>query len=185
MRHEERLEEQALVTRAKEGDMAAYDDLIRRFQHRIYSLCRRMTGAHQSADDLAQETFIKAYFALSGFRDGWDFYGWIRRIAVNSTLNYLKTRKREEPLGERDNAVPDLPQDELQHHEAERRFEQALQALPSEQKAVLSLRVAEDLDYREIAAALHISPGTVMSRLSRARRKLKAALHDLAEGRRT
>ncbi|HMA54305.1 MAG TPA: sigma-70 family RNA polymerase sigma factor, partial [Acidobacteriota bacterium] len=78
--------------------MDAYESLVRRYQQRVYALCRRLTGAHQSADDLAQETFIKAYFALARFDAQWPLYSWLRKIAVNSGLNYLKTRGRERPL---------------------------------------------------------------------------------------
>jgi len=185
MRREDPSEDQALISRAKGGDMSAFENLIRKHQGRVYGLCRRMAGTHQAADDLAQETFIKAYFALDRFTDGLDFYAWIRRIAVNTTLNYLQARKREEPLGDRDNAVPDAkPQDELQNREAEARFQEALQALPDDQKLVFTLRVIEDLSYREIAASLHLAPGTVMSRLNRARLKLKRALADSWPGRR-
>jgi RNA polymerase sigma-70 factor (ECF subfamily) len=185
MRQDERLEEGPLIARAKNGDMDAYESLIRLFQHRIYRLCWRMTGAHQSADDMAQETFIKAYQALSRFRDGQDFYPWIRRIAVNMTLNYLHVRKREEPLGDREPSVPDeLPQDEFQRREAEDRFQEAWQALPSDQRAVFTLRVVENQSYREIAESLHLAPGTVMSRLNRARRKLKESLADFLGRRR-
>jgi RNA polymerase sigma-70 factor (ECF subfamily) len=172
----DRLEEQRLVSRAKEGDMDAFERLVKMFQQSIYYLCRRMTGTHQTADDIAQETFIKAYFALSSFKDGMNFYTWIRKIAVNTSLNHLKSRKREEPLGDRDNAVMDLPQDELQQNEVEKKFQEALQALPPEQKAILILRVNENQSYRDIARTLHISEGTVMSRLSRARQRLKKIL---------
>jgi RNA polymerase sigma-70 factor, ECF subfamily len=185
MRPDERIEEGALIARAKSGDMDAYESLIRLFQHRIYRLCRRMTGAHQIADDMAQETFIKAYQALPGFRDGREFYPWIRRIAVNAALNYLQAHKREEPLGDRDPSVPfESPQAELQRREADDRFQEAWRALPSDQRAVFTLRVVENQSYREIAESLHLAPGTVMSRLNRARRRLKAALADFISGRR-
>ncbi len=177
-------EEQALMAKARAGDAAAFEEVVRTFQGPIYRLCRRMTGAHQSADDLAQETFLKAYRALPGFREGLDVYAWLRRIAVNATLNYLKARRREEPLGDRDNAVPDAaPQDELQRREAEDRFRAALRALPDDQRLVFTLRVAEGLSYRDIARELRLAPGTVMSRLARARRRLKAALAGFLDGR--
>jgi RNA polymerase sigma-70 factor, ECF subfamily len=184
MRPDDRQEEQALIRRAKAGDVAAFEDLVRSFQGRIYRLCRRMTGAHQSADDLAQETFLKAFLALDGFKDGLDFYAWLRKIAVNATLNYLKVRRREEPLGDRDSAVPDRPpQDELQRREAEDRYQEALRALPADQRLVFTLRVVEGLSYGDIAASLRLAPGTVMSRLNRARRRLKTALADVLDGR--
>ena len=80
--------------------MDAFESLVRKYQQRVYALCRRLTGAHQSADDLAQETFIKAYYALGRFDVQWPLYPWLRRIAVNSGLNYLKARDRERPLDE-------------------------------------------------------------------------------------
>ena len=183
MRPTDAVEELRLVGAAKKGDTAAFEQLIKMYQHAIYYLCRRMTGTHQAADDIAQETFIKAYFALSTFKEGFGFYGWIRKIAVNASLNYLKAIKREEPLGEKDPSITALPQDELQKREAEQLFHEALEALPSDQKAVFVLRVHEDQSYREIARTLRISNGTVMSRLNRARQKLKAAL-SVSSGRR-
>ena len=178
MRQPEPWDERKLITQAKEGNMQAFELLVKKFQQSIYYLCLRMAGSHQAADDLSQETFIKAYFALAQFQDGMNFYSWIRRIAVNSSLNYLRAGKREEPLGERDNVVTDLPQDELQKNEIEKRFQAALKALPPDQRVIFILRVFEDQSYRDIAQTLAISEGTVMSRLNRARAKLKAALAD-------
>ena len=185
MRPDERHEEEALIVRAQHGEMDAYESLVRLFQHRIYRLCLRMTRVPQAADDLAQETFIRAYGALPRFRAGQDFYPWIRRIAVNSTLNYIQAHKREEPLGDREPSVPEeMPQDELQRREAEDRLQEAWRALPSDQQAVFTLRVVEDLSYREIAETLHLAPGTVMSRLNRARSRLKRSLAGFLDGRR-
>jgi RNA polymerase sigma-70 factor (ECF subfamily) len=176
MRQPEFLEERQLVTEAKKGDLAAYETLVRMFQQKIYWLCRRMTGTHQAADDMTQETFIRAYFALPSFKDGMNFSSWVRRIAINASLNFLKARKREEPLGERDEAIAALPQDELLKGEIEQKFREALEALPPDQRTVFVLRVYEGLSYRDMARTLGISIGTVMSRLNRARQKLKAAL---------
>ena len=178
MRQPDPWDERQIITRAKEGDMEAFELLVKRFQQSIYYLCLRMAGTPQVADDLSQETFIKAYFALPTFQDGMNFFSWIRKIAVNTSLNYLKAGKREEPLGGRDNVVMDLPQDELQKNEIEKKFQEALRALPSDQRAIFILRVFENQSYRDIAQILDIAEGTVMSRLSRARNKLKAALAD-------
>jgi len=185
MRHVDSTEERRLVVRAKEGDMEAYECLVKAYERPIYYLCLRMAGAPQTADDLAQETFIRAYGALSGFKEGRDFYVWLRRIAVNASLNHLRAAKREEPLGDREpDPCRDMPQDELQRREAEGEFQEALGALPSDQRTVFVLRVFEDQSYRDIARALKISKGTVMSRLSRAREKLRDALGNRIERRR-
>jgi RNA polymerase sigma-70 factor (ECF subfamily) len=183
MRQHENNEEQMLITMAKQGNVDAFETLVKRYQHSIYYLCRRMTGSHQSADDVSQETFIKAFFALGSFKDGMNFFTWIRKIAVNNSLNFIKASKREEPLGEGAENIPgnsslgqELPHEMLQKNQMERSFKIALKALPPDQKIVFILRVFEGQSYKEIAALLNISPGTVMSRLSRARKKLKESM---------
>jgi len=179
-----------LIIDAKKGNPQAYESLVKKYQRPIYFLCRRMTGAHQSADDLTQETFIKAFFSLSHFKEGMNFFSWIRKIAVNNSLNYLKVRRREEPLGEKNGTIPgnphtlnhESPPDRLQRHQMERRYHQALQLLPIDQRAVFVLKVVENLSYQEIAQTLNIPRGTVMSRLNRARRKLKQELSEYVKG---
>jgi RNA polymerase sigma-70 factor (ECF subfamily) len=173
-----------LVSKAKDGDMTAFETLVRKYQKPIYAFCYRMTGQHQSADDLSQETFIKAFVSLQSFKDGMDFFPWIRRIAVNNSLNYIKKRQREEPLGAREENIAadrkhlhqELPQDKLQRRLMENKFNQALEALPVEQKILFVLRALENLSYRDISELLNIPLGTVMSRLSRTRKKLKTIL---------
>ncbi len=187
-RHESE-EERMLIVKAKSGDSQAYEVLVRKYQRNIYGLCHRMTGAHQSADDLSQETFVKAFFSLSKFKEDMNFFAWIRRIAVNSTLNYLKRRNRERPLDEKHPqaaANPDsqarMPEQKLEQKRMAQTFRQALQSLPADQRAVFILKVYEDQSYRDIAETMNIPHGTVMSRLCRARRKLRQALSAYLEG---
>lgn len=169
------------IAKAKKGDMDAFEALIRKYQRTIYILCHRITGAHQTADDLSQDTFIKAYLALPHFIDGHDFYSWIRRIALNNCFNHLKKWKREKPLAEEGNVAkpnflspPDeAPPDTVQRNEMEQKFKEVFHTLPPDQKAIFALRAFENMSYQEISQALHIPPGTVMSRLARARKKLK------------
>jgi RNA polymerase sigma-70 factor (ECF subfamily) len=182
--------ERALIKRAKKGDMDAFESLVRQYQQTIYHLCLRITGAHQTADDLSQDTFIKAYLALSHFIDGHDFFPWIRRIALNNCFNHLKKWKRERPLAEEEKvARPNFlstpnesPPESVMREEMERKFKEAYKALPADQKIIFSLRAFENLSYREIAQALSIPTGTVMSRLNRARRKLKIQMADYLGG---
>jgi len=158
----------------------------RKYQRSIYYLCRLMTGAHQSADDLSQDTFIKAYTSLFAFKDGMSFYTWLRKIAVNTNLNFLKAHKREELLGEKDNTVPEdassthheLPPDTLQRNRLEQKLMEALDTLPADQKIIFILRFYENQSYKEISQTLNLPNGTVMSRLSRARKKLKELMAD-------
>ena len=186
----EHKEDRMLIIKAKSGDTLAYEDLVKKYQKKIYYLCQRMTGTHQSADDLSQETFIKAFFAISKFKEDMNFFTWIRKIAVNSTLNYLKVRKREKPLGENSEQIPgnpatisqELPQDRVQRTQIERKFKAALQSIPSDQRSIFILKVYEGLSYKDIAQLLNIPFGTVMSRLNRARKKLKFIMADYLEG---
>jgi RNA polymerase sigma-70 factor, ECF subfamily len=179
-------EDAVLVRKAQQGNMDAFESLVRKHQHRVYALCRRLTGAHQSADDLAQETFIKAYFALARFDAEWPLYPWLRRIALNAGLNYLKARGRERsledgPPGDRrtPTAAPaDNPEERFERAEFQARLDRAVESLPPDQKSVFVLRFHESLSYEEISRTLGLPLGTVMSRLNRARQKLKGLLAD-------
>ena len=181
----------ALVRRAQEGDVDAFESLVRMYQQKVYAVCRRLTGAHQSADDLAQETFIKAYFALGTFDARWPLYPWLRRIAVNASLNYLKTRARERTLddGPRAEGLVDprpadsRPDARFERAEFEARFERSVASLPEEQRSVFVLKFYDGLSYEEIARTLNVPAGTVMSRLNRARQKLRSLLADSLERR--
>jgi len=176
--------DQELIVKAKEGNMEAFETLVRKYQRHIYVLCHRITGAHQTADDLSQETFIKAFLALPHFIDGHDFFSWIRKIAMNNCFNYLKKWKREKPLEKEENvARPNFlsspnesPPDAAQRDEMEHKFKEVFKTLPPDQRIIFALRAFEDMSYAEISHALRIPPGTVMSRLNRARKKLKAHL---------
>jgi RNA polymerase sigma-70 factor (ECF subfamily) len=190
-RPHEHAEDAVLVRKAQQGDMDSFESLVRKYQQRIYALCRRLTGAHQSADDLAQETFIKAYFALARFDAQWPFYPWLRKIALNSGLNYLKTRGRERPLEEGTlgarrtpfSAPADSPEERLERAEFQAKLDGAVESLPADQKSVFVLRFHESMSYEEISRTLDLPLGTVMSRLNRARQKLKDLLADsLARG---
>src|SRR5271167_2149583 len=94
----EEASDMALVDRARGDDISAYDELVRRYQERIYATIYHMTSNHEDANDLVQETFIKAYRALKTFKGDSSFYTWIYRIAVNKTINFLKQRKNRVQL---------------------------------------------------------------------------------------
>src|SRR3954463_10643397 len=92
------IEDIVLVQRSQTGDMAAYDELVRRYQERVYATIYHMTSNHEDANDLAQETFIKGYQALKSFKGDSGFYTWVYRIAVNKTINFLKQRKNRSQM---------------------------------------------------------------------------------------
>lgn len=173
-------EEADLLARAQRGNLFAFEDIVRRYQRRVYSVALRIVRRHEVADDVAQEAFVRAHQNLASFDLTRPFGPWICRIAANLAVNHVRSpQARELPLpeghAEQPSARPDPLTDALDH-EARQVLDQALTRLPAEQRAVFVLRVLEELSYREIADALSISQGTVMSRLFRAREKLRAAL---------
>jgi RNA polymerase sigma-70 factor (ECF subfamily) len=176
----DRLDDAPLLARALEGDDDAFEEIVRRYQRRVYGVARRICRRHDVADDVTQEAFVKAFAALDRFDPTRPFGPWVVRIATNVALNHLRSpRSREDPLpdesGELRAPERSALEDVLQG-EAVRAHEQALDELPVEQRAVFVLRSEEELSYKEIAAALGVSMGTVMSRLFRAREHLVAAL---------
>ena len=187
---------QDLVRQAKAGDLGAYDDLVRRYQDRIYGLAYHLTSNHEEANDIAQETFIKAWRALPGFKGDASFYTWIYRIAYNHTLNLLKSRRMRTThlsLNDMDlNAEnnPDLvalasdhtPHRDARISELSERMNQALQRLSAEHRAVVTLHDVQGLPHEEIARIVGVNPGTVRSRLHYARQQLQGWLSDLWKG---
>jgi len=190
MHQHENREDTMFISKAKTGDKEAFESLVRKYQKPIYYLCYRMTGAHQSADDLSQDTFVKAYFSLQSFNEGMNFFSWIRKIAVNTTLNFLKKWKKEIPMGEKEMRVAnkqgapayDSPHDSLQRKQFEEKFKKALSNLPDDQRVIFVLKVYESQSYQQIARIMNIPHGTVMSRLSRARQKLKNEMAEYLQG---
>lgn len=186
-----RAEEMDLVKRAQQGDMGAYDDLVRRYQERIYATVYHMTSNHEDANDLAQEAFIKAYQALKSFKGGSSFYTWIYRIAVNKTINFLKQRKNRVQVSLNDldfNAEhdPDLvalisdktPRRDAGLAELQEKLNAALQKLSEHHRLVVTLHDVQGLSHEEIANVMDCNIGTVRSRLFYARQQLQAYLSD-------
>jgi RNA polymerase sigma-70 factor (ECF subfamily) len=169
-----------LLVKARGGNVFAFEEIVRRYQQRVYATALRIVRRHEVADDVTQEAFLRGYQALDRFEVGRPFGPWICRIAANLAVNHVRSPLfREQPLPEGHGETPTASPDPLQgvlDVEARAVLESALKDLPAEQRAVFALRVFEDLSYKEIAEDLNISLGTVMSRLSRAREKLREAL---------
>jgi RNA polymerase sigma-70 factor (ECF subfamily) len=184
-------DEAVLVRRARQGDLAAYDDLVRRYQERIYSTVYHMTANHEDANDLAQEAFIKAFQALKSFKGGSSFYTWVYRIAVNKTINFLKQRKNRSQMSLDDLDVnaehdPDLvalisdktPRREVGLAELQEKLNAAMQKLSEHHRMVVTLHDVQGLSHEEIAEIMESNIGTVRSRLFYARQQLQAYLSD-------
>jgi len=177
---EEAESEIGLLDQARRGDRLAFEEIVRRYQRRVYATAYRIVRRHEVADDVAQEAFIRAHRSLDRFDSSRPFGPWICRIAANLAVNHVRSpQAREDALPDGHAETPSAAPGPLQgvlETEARAMLDRALEDLPAEQRAVFCLRVFEDLSYREIAESLGIEIGTVMSRLSRAREKLREAL---------
>jgi RNA polymerase sigma-70 factor (ECF subfamily) len=174
--------ELSLVLGAQAGESAAFDELVSKYRPRVVKLALRYTHNVSDAEDAAQETFLKAYKGLPGFRRECAFYTWLHRIAVNSAKNVLIARGRD-PVGDAVNLPDDdaptgnaMPHQELDTPEGLTRSDDVrdivnatLEALPEAFRRAVMLREFEGLTYREIAAEMAIPLGTVRSRVFRAR----------------
>ena|SRR5690348_3449167 len=185
------VDEEVLVKRARGGDLGAYDELVQRYQERIYATVYHMTSNHEDANDLAQESFIKAFQALKSFKGGSSFYTWLYRIAVNKTINFLKQRKNRIHMSLNDldfntEHDPDLvafisdktPRREASLSELQDKLNAALMKLSEPHRLVVVLHDVQGLSHEEIAKVMECNIGTVRSRLFYARQQLQAWLSD-------
>ncbi|HET7626190.1 MAG TPA: sigma-70 family RNA polymerase sigma factor [Verrucomicrobiae bacterium] len=183
--------ESELVARARRGDLAAYDELVRRYQQRVYATIYHMTSNHEDANDLAQEAFIKAFQALKSFKGGSSFYTWVYRIAVNKTINFLKQRKNRSQMSLNDldfnvEHDPDLvalisdktPRREVNLTELQEKLNEAMQRLSEPHRLTVTLHDIQGLSHEEIAKIMECNTGTVRSRLFYARQQLQGYLSD-------
>ena len=168
------------IERFKKGDLSAFEGIVRSHQDRIYNLCRYMLQNPRDAQDAAQDVFIKAYKGLKDFRPDSSFYTWIYRIAVTTCLDYKRRSRRDslrhEPLDEDLPSDAPFPDQLYESRESLEAIQRVLQNLPNKLRAAIVLREVEGLSYVEIAEVLHISLGTVRSRISRAREELRRLL---------
>jgi RNA polymerase sigma-70 factor (ECF subfamily) len=164
-----------LVARCLEGDVEAFEPLVRRHQRALFNVALRMLGDREDARDVTQEAFLKAYRKLATFDPSYRFFSWIYRIVVNESLNVRGRRWRVSPL-ETEPAAPGRPDDGLRDRERQDRVQAALSCLTASDREVLVLRHFAELSYADIGAALGIAEKTVKSRLHEARQRLGRAL---------
>lgn len=182
-----------LVERVKQGDQRAFALLVAKYERRVLRLLSRLVRDSAEIEDITQEAFIKAYRALPQFRGESAFYTWLYRIAINTAKNYLATKSRRPvtvgefqgaddgeffDLGDvvEDNNTPDAVLHSRQVAEA---VNAAIEALPEDLKAAITLREIEGLSYEEIAQAMDCPIGTVRSRIFRAREAIAQRLRPL------
>jgi RNA polymerase sigma-70 factor (ECF subfamily) len=171
-----------LILRARRGGTAeaaeAYGELVMRHQTDVFNVCYRMIHDHGEAEDLAQETFIRAYDRLHTFDIERDFNPWIRRVAANLCLNHLESLKPVAVLDEeRDEDKTQSPGEQVEVKERSEQIRTALASLPPHYRVIVELRHYQDLSYAEIARELNIPLSDVKSHLFRARKLLAEKLH--------
>lgn len=180
----ESVTDKQLVERVQRGDKSAFDLLVIKYQHKIMSLISRYVKDSDEVQDVAQEAFIKAYRALPGFRGDSAFYTWVYRIAINTAKNHLVSRSRRPPgtdveledaqYMDAGDALRDResPESTLFGEELKAVVNTALEDLPEDLRAAVTLREFDGLSYEEIAEVMECPVGTVRSRIFRARESI-------------
>ncbi len=181
-----------LVARAARGDQDAFEELVKKYQQRVYTIAYGISHNQQDALDISQEVFIKVHKKLKDFRGASSFYTWLYRITTNLSIDFQRRRKKvstvefdekileEPPLEARPPEEKKFdPREILERKEIHGAILKAIETLPEDQRATVVLRELENLPYKEIASAMNCSLGTVMSRLHYARKKLQEMLSPL------
>jgi RNA polymerase sigma-70 factor (ECF subfamily) len=171
--------ESGLVEQAKFGDCNAFGELVRRHYPGVVQVVYRLCGEAGLAEDMAQETFLRAWINLPSFRPQSSLRNWLYRIAVNATLDVLRRRPEETLEDEAIQMISDQsagPETVLVEKESVAQLQQAMHSLPEAARSVLILREYGGLSYQEIASVLDVPVGTVMSRLNYARNRLRELL---------
>lgn len=182
-----------LVKRVQQGDKAAFDVLVLKYQQKVINLVSRFVSDHSECHDVAQEAFIKAYRALGKFRGDSQFYTWLYRIAANTAKNHLASRSRKSPTYSVDvddaehftgeSGLKDYtnPENLLLTEEIKQTVFKAIENLPEDLKSAITLREIEGLSYEDIADVMDCPIGTVRSRIFRARDAIDKELRPLLE----
>jgi RNA polymerase sigma-70 factor (ECF subfamily) len=186
-----RAETNQLIEEAQAGDQAAYTELVKRFEPQVLAVCLKMVHNHETARDLTQETFVKAFGALDSFDRSFTFSTWLYKIARNTCIDHfrrckLETYSLDAPLRTRDGQMErdfpsstHTPERYLLLKERGRLITEAIESLPNKYREVIKLRHTQELPYEEIADILNVPLGTVKARLFRARELLKKRLKSL------
>jgi RNA polymerase sigma-70 factor (ECF subfamily) len=179
------LSDEELIRLSQKGDLKAFGGLVERYQKRVFTVAYGLVHDADEAQDLTQESFIRAYHSIKSFRGTARFYTWIYRITVNLCMDHFRKQGVErshmaaDPSMDFNPVTPDLV---AAQHEMSRVVHQAIRSLPTDQRAVIILRELEGLSYKEISQIIGSSMGTVMSRLFYARKRLRELLKSYFRG---
>jgi RNA polymerase sigma-70 factor (family 1) len=170
--------DESLISLCKEGRREAFNELVRRYQDRLYWMIRRMTGDPDEAYDIAQDVFVRAWQGIDSYRGDAKFYTWLYRIATNLSLNHLRARKVREwfNLDELEHILvdtEDTPDTVFERKEMRGNIARAVERLPEKQKAVFILRYFEELPYEDIASIMKRSVGASKANYFHALRKIE------------
>lgn len=174
----EELSDLQLIEEVRNGKRRAFTELMRRYQQRVYWVARRIVGTHEDADDIAQETFVKAYTALGDFRGESSFFTWLYRIAVNLSLNAVRKKQlvsylRESDIINRLFPSSEDPSREVEFKETQSRLQEAIARLPEKQRAVFVMRYYDEMSYEEISEVMKTSVGGLKANFFHALRKVR------------
>ena len=177
-----------LVRRAKAGDYQAFDLLVLKYQSRLISVAFKFVKDLQIAEDLVQDSFIKSFKSIDSFREDSSFYTWIYRITINTSKNYLVSKKKKDELLQTDFSIAedyaigavdqDTPEDLYQASELQNIIIQSLNELGDDTKTALTLREFDGLSYEQIAEVVNCPVGTVRSRIFRGREVIDNAIKE-------
>jgi RNA polymerase sigma-70 factor (ECF subfamily) len=187
-------ETRKLVARCKKGERGAFDDLMRRYEKKVYNFAFRLCGNYDEANDVASETFVRVFNALGNFRGDSSFITWLFRITTNVYLDEKK-RQRARPAQSLEEIIEleettvrrqiedpsPTPSEQVEHHERVDMLQNAINSLPDYQRMMIVMYHTENRSYEEIAEMLDLPIGTVKSRLNRARLSLREKLEPLRE----
>lgn len=173
-----------LVKQSRDGDLDAFEELVKRYEGKVYTVAYRFMGNHADASDLAQEAFIKAFQALTSFRGDSSFATWLYRITANACRDEIRKQHRqkklslEEMISHGGGSYPvagtePSPEESLERWELHDLVQKQLNGLSGDHRLILVMRELQGMSYEEIAASLDCTLGTVKSRLNRARQALK------------
>lgn len=175
------MNERELIARLQKRDEAAFEELIRQYEKKVYTLCFRMCGNSEDAEEAAQDAFLALWRGIDRFRQESSLSTWIYRLATNACIDTLRRRKKQSGSVSLDDEelfvdavdTSPQPQETVEHRETQKLLQEGLSALPEEYRKLLILREIEGLSYTEIAESASIELGTVKSRISRGRSLLR------------
>ena len=178
-----RISDLELITQFQQGNVIGFNELVRRYQEKVYWIARRIVIDHDDADDVTQDVFVKVFKALKNFRKDSEFFTWLYRITTNISLNFLRAKKlkhflhfeseHEEQEFEIAGEKYSFPDTILEHKELVTIIERAVETLPHQQRAVFTLRFYEELSYDEISDQLKLSIGGLKANYFHAIKKIQ------------